>query len=280
MENTTQLSNLGDYQITSVLTPDQTFLGTGPTGRMVVLKLLGEDCLLRGKLHPSIRDRLARIRELAHVGVANLYGVERIEKQAFCVWEYIAGHPLNRAVARLDSPDVFVRLIRETILAVEAMHSLGIVHGQIHAGNVIVDDLNRIHLTHLSPLLYDDPQADAVAVCEMVRTVSAASGWQDCSIARAATIALADEDPLLHLRVQISATLEFPTNANLRVVEHVPREKPPGIAHARLGLVFAAAAIAVAGLILAGLIILYASRSAPKKPVPPQAPPGAFQSLV
>ena len=38
---------------------------------------MDHDCLLRGQLHPSIRERLSRVRELAHGGVANLYGVGR-----------------------------------------------------------------------------------------------------------------------------------------------------------------------------------------------------------
>jgi hypothetical protein len=54
-----------------------TYLAIGPGGRGVVLKKMDDDCLLRGQLHPSVRERLARVRELAHGGVANLYGVGR-----------------------------------------------------------------------------------------------------------------------------------------------------------------------------------------------------------
>src|SRR5687767_13638500 len=71
-------SELCGYPVDSALSPSgSTFLAIGPGGRGVVLKKMDDDCLLRGQLHPSIRERLGRVRELAHGGVANLYGVAR-----------------------------------------------------------------------------------------------------------------------------------------------------------------------------------------------------------
>jgi hypothetical protein len=46
-------------------------------GRQVVLKKLDDDCLLDGQLHPSIKLRLERVRELPVRCVANFLGVER-----------------------------------------------------------------------------------------------------------------------------------------------------------------------------------------------------------
>src|SRR3982751_1045875 len=58
------------------------FEAKGPGGRSVVLKPLDRDCLLPSGLHPSIKERLARVRELALGSVANLYGVERESRDA------------------------------------------------------------------------------------------------------------------------------------------------------------------------------------------------------
>src|SRR5687768_5806805 len=71
-----------ESRLQSTLASEPDFLGpsylaAGPGGRGVVLKPLDRDCLLKNGLHPSIRERLARVRELALAGVANLYGVER-----------------------------------------------------------------------------------------------------------------------------------------------------------------------------------------------------------
>ena len=70
-------SEIGGYRVLRTLLSDQSWLAEAPGGRRVVLKVLDEDCLWKGQLHPNIKDRLGRVRELAHVGVANLYGVER-----------------------------------------------------------------------------------------------------------------------------------------------------------------------------------------------------------
>ena len=130
-------------------------------------KRLDDDCLLDGQLHPSIRERLERVRELPMPFVANLYGVERDEQGvAQLIWQFVPGIPL--AEFKGDAA-AWGRLAREAILAVEALHAAGIVHGTIHANNVIVDADGRIRLTHVSPLLYSDPDQDESDVILMLR---------------------------------------------------------------------------------------------------------------
>ena len=145
-----------------------------------MLKRLDEDCLLDGQLHPSIRQRLERVRELPLRGMANLLGVERRdagEGVAQLVWEFVPGRPL----AEIEGNEAtWRRLCRELILAVEALHAAGIVHGAIHARNVIVTDRDEIRLTHVSPLLYNDPDQDEGDVIAMLRerVTAAAPGSQ------------------------------------------------------------------------------------------------------
>src|SRR4051812_50121461 len=69
-------------------------LHTTSLDRKVVLKPLDGDCLLDGQLHPMIRQRLERVRELPLTGVANLIGVERVHGDAQLVWEFVDGTPL------------------------------------------------------------------------------------------------------------------------------------------------------------------------------------------
>ena len=58
----------------------------------VVRKRLDDDCLLDGQLHPSIRQRLERVRELPLTGVANLIGVEKNNAGvAELVWQFVTG---------------------------------------------------------------------------------------------------------------------------------------------------------------------------------------------
>ena len=65
------------YRVRGVLTEGVSFLAEGEGGRLVVLKRVDDDCMLGKGLHPSIVDRLGRVREVAHPGVANLIGVEK-----------------------------------------------------------------------------------------------------------------------------------------------------------------------------------------------------------
>src|SRR5438132_876259 len=95
---------IGGYEVLDLLFPcGESALAVAPGNRRVVLKLLDPDCLVRAganpKLHPGIRDRLACVRELAHVGVANLYGVEHDAGRVYQVWEFADGVTLEEWAA-------------------------------------------------------------------------------------------------------------------------------------------------------------------------------------
>jgi serine/threonine protein kinase len=150
------------YTILRSLAP-ATYVALADGGRRVLLKPLDPDCLLHAQLHPSITERLARVRELALKSAANLHGVERDKQGVFLVWEFIDGEPLESR-ARVSPPSQFISMMREVVLSVEALHQVGIVHGAIHARNIIIDTAGRPRLTHISPLLFHDPGVDEAAV--------------------------------------------------------------------------------------------------------------------
>jgi len=149
--------------------------------RRVVLKPLDDDCLLDGEVHPSIAARLMRVRELPMMTVATLRGVERMESRAYLVWDFIEGRTLEEAISAMP-PEQIVKTAAELRLVVESMHSHGIVHGAVHAGNVIVDDRGGVHLTHVSPLLHSDPAKDLAAVDVIAHKAPGLPGGtsQDC----------------------------------------------------------------------------------------------------
>src|SRR5688572_29974132 len=157
---------IADYPVLRELTPNTTYLADR-AGRRVVLKRLEDDCLLGGELHPLIHDRLSRVRELAHVGVANLLGVEADDGQAYLVWEYVEGTPVVE-YARTADARRREAVARELIGAVEMMHALGIVHGEVHGGNVFVTPAGRVKLTQVSPLLYNETRVDVEAAAKVV----------------------------------------------------------------------------------------------------------------
>jgi hypothetical protein len=155
------------YRLLQELVPGQTFLCADVSENIVILKRLEDDCLHCAQLHPSIKDRLARVRELAHARIATLRSVERFEGSACLVWVYLDGEPWD------DSLDIstlnLLKLCGGLAAGVDALHEIGIVHGNIHGRNIIVRPDRQVWLTHVSPYLYTDPNADIGAVIELLR---------------------------------------------------------------------------------------------------------------
>ncbi len=155
------------YRLLQEMIPRLTFLCCDASDNVLILKRLEDDCLHRNQLHPSIRDRLARVRELAHPRIATLRTVERWQGNVFLIWIYLDGETWEDAL----KGDSAIRLHCMVALAacVSGLHETGIVHGSIHGRNVIVRQGGQIWLTHLSPYLYTDPLADIHAVVDLLR---------------------------------------------------------------------------------------------------------------
>jgi hypothetical protein len=202
---------IGDYRIAAALS-ESAYRALGPGDQRVVLKLLDADCLLRGKLHHNVHLRLSRVRELAHPGVANLHSVEKDGQYVFAVWDDVEGLPIDRYVqTRKPAGPAVARLARELILVVESLHNLGLVHGRIVPGNVLVDGRGNVRLTHLSPLLYDDPAVDNAATIDLLRDLSHAEGGEG--------LAAAMDIPSPTLRT-IAARLSVSVDALAKQEEH------------------------------------------------------------
>ena len=221
--DTSTPSEICGYIVDSALSPNgSAYLAIGPGGRGVVLKKMDHDCLLRGQLHPSIRERLSRVRELAHGGVANLYGVGRDggesgngrEKdagggQAWLIWEYVAGQSFtDYAAAPSRSLRDLAAVGRELALALDLLHMQGIVHGAIGGGNVIVSSAGNVRLTHVSPLLYSDPVPDAEAVIHLLESAVAARGDAASPLATLLAQARVERLGLRPLTAKLAALIE------------------------------------------------------------------------
>jgi hypothetical protein len=155
------------YRLLQELSPGKTFLCCDVSENVVVLKRLEEDCLHRRQLHPSIRDRLAHVRELAHPRIATLRTVERWGGFPCVVWIYLDGETWDDAA--IASDEQLLILISALAATVDILHENGIVHGDLHGRNVIVRAGSQVWLTHVSPYLYADHQVDIAATAELIR---------------------------------------------------------------------------------------------------------------
>lgn len=125
-----------------------------------VRKRLDQDCLLDGDLHPNVAIRLERVRELPVRNVANLVGVERDNEGVWLVWQYVEGMTLESYLAQEQRPADWDRIARDLKRLVISIHAQGLVHGALHARNVIIDPTGAVWLTHISPLLFSEPEHD------------------------------------------------------------------------------------------------------------------------
>jgi tRNA A-37 threonylcarbamoyl transferase component Bud32 len=233
------------YRVERALTPDLSYLAIGPGGRKVVLKRVDEDCLLRNQLHPSIRDRLGRVRELAHGGVANLHGVERDGDAAWLVWEYVEGQTFDESVADPQrTPRDLMVLARELILAVDSLHLQGIVHGALVGGNVVVTPDGTVRLVHISPLLYTDMDVDADCVLALLEHAVEERGEQGSPFGQLLAEARRERTPLRALGTKLAAMLEVrpePLQPQVRSEER----------HIRRRTLVAATLVAILGIVIA-----------------------------
>ena len=264
-------TSIGGYELNRDLNGGQSVLATAPGNRPLVLKTLDQDCLARAgsspKLHPNIRDRLARVRELAHGQVANLYGVERDQGLTYLVWEYVPGETLDEwARARAVSPRDLLLMAREIILAVEALHARGIVHGAIHGRNVIVDEHGKPKLTHVSPLLYSEPRHDLHSITALFNGLAESRGEEGWTLAKLAGEAMKPDGSLREVGTRASSLIDSRRDEDTEELER--RQDTERRRRSRRG----ATAIVGVAIALALGIKWYVKEMSPKPPRPPEAP--------
>jgi serine/threonine protein kinase len=267
--------DIAGYTILEELAPTQSFLALAPGNRHVVLKRLDPDCLVSRpsgvKLHPSIRDRLARVRELAHARVANLHGVERDpaygdETTAFLVWEYVPGRTLDEwATSPEVTPKELLLVARELILTVESLHARGIVHGSLHARNVIVTPESKLKLTHVSALLYNEPEHDLACIADLFRDVAQKRGEENSPLELLAGEADESDGSLRSMGSRAASLIDLKKDEASEELERALDQ------HRRRTSRVAAAIVVAIALLLSYGIKRYVNALTPKPPAPPIA---------
>ena len=278
MQQVSARSAICGYGIVRVLAKGQSYLAQADA-RQVVLKRLDVDCLISGgaKLHPAIRDRLQRVRELAQTQVANFHGVQRDADQedgaAYLIWEYLPGLTLTSWAGRPDvSTQQLLHCTRELIATVEVLHAWGLVHGSIHGRNIFVDQMGRPRLTHISLLLYVDPQADVVALAELLYNMADSRPDAALTLRELADHALQPDASPRSLVSSASSLLAAPS-----ITASFPEEAPPRRLHDRSVQLAAVILMSVATILLCLGLRHWVQTVQVKSPTPPSASAAAMQ---
>lgn len=213
-----------DFELLQTLAPS-TALVADRFGHRLVLKPLGEDCLLQEQIHPLILRRLKLLRELPHAGLAHLVDVVETPAGPCLMWQWVDGADWKQAIAEADRAGRR-ELCSELLLAIESLHALGVVHGALRPGNVLVRPQATgwsgsgkawtLVLTHVSPLLHHDPDVDITAAAEMVSAAMGAPPGAARSTDAASEQPPADSIAELHRRLSLAditdAVLESDTD--------------------------------------------------------------------
>ena len=229
--------------------------------------------MMRGQLHPSIKERLARVRELAQMQVANLHSVEKEGSEAYLVWEHLEGETFDEYSDGNRSPRDIMVAAREIVLMVEALHAQGIIHGALHGRNIIYGLDARWRLTHVSPLLFSDPQEDARAIAVLVNGVVMKRREERSDLGELLAEALAGNMSIRTLRLRLAALIESrEVQTDSREARHADDDKT------RRRALLAAGATAGVGVVGAIGLWLWFRQPAPQPPPMPQ--PSARQPDV
>ncbi len=199
------------------LPPGGAIFAHGPDAKPVILKLLDEQCRMGGRLYPAVGDRLGRVREAPHSAVANLRQVVvGADERAWLVWEFVPGRTLEQWAA--DPPPSAAQwrwAVREMLLAVAALHALGLVHGRLHARNIIVTQSGRFVLTHISPLLHQEPLEDVEPLLVALRTLLRNAPQPHGPLSRLLQTAQEQNWPLEQIIATLGGTREMQDTAEI-----------------------------------------------------------------
>lgn len=132
----------------------------------ILLRELPAEALHQGQLRDGIRERLERLQQAPHPRLANLLDVREIAGRHYLAWQAIDGKSLGEDL----SDDDLYRTLREMIDAIEGLHQLGLVHGNLRPENVILAQ-NGVYLTDASALLWTDEQKDIEAAAKIVADI-------------------------------------------------------------------------------------------------------------
>ena len=133
----------------------------------IIYRPMPPECFTGQQLRDGIAERLERLQQAAHPHLANLLGIQFEEGKAFIAWEASDGRAWAEVVDQV-SDDQLRRIMRNLIGAVESLHALGLVHGDLNPRNIYVAN-DEVCLSEASPLLLTDPQIDVLAVAGILR---------------------------------------------------------------------------------------------------------------
>lgn len=151
--------SLGAYRLLALIRRDgvtTVYRAQEPsTGRVVAVVLLSPTLVRNGALRERLHHETPTLTQLEHAHIVPLYDYGRIDGHSFLVMGYVEGGTLRERLSEsLLSPSEVQRITSHVGAALDYAHRLGIVHGDVRPGNVLLDPdgtalLTGFGLTHI-----------------------------------------------------------------------------------------------------------------------------------
>jgi serine/threonine protein kinase len=119
------------------------------------------------KLSSSLKNEQNILKEINNEYVVNSYFIFQDEKNYYFVMEYLPGGDVYTLLSKNNLPKKTIQLIvAETILAVNYLHSIHIIHHDIKPENILISAKGHFKLSDfgLSKTLQDDKESEVVKI--------------------------------------------------------------------------------------------------------------------
>jgi eukaryotic-like serine/threonine-protein kinase len=114
--------------------------------RFVALKLIRSDLASNPAILARFKQELLTGHQVTHKNVIRVYDLAEADEVKFITMEYIEGCDLRRLL--LDQgklpPDQAIAIIRQVCLALDAAHSVGVIHRDLKPQNIMCNTVGRI----------------------------------------------------------------------------------------------------------------------------------------
>lgn len=140
----------GRYEILSVL-------GTGGMGsvykaqdreldRLVALKVIRPELARNAAIVDRFKQEIRLSHKVTHRNVVRMYDLSEDAGMRFVTMELVAGRDLRSILEERGKmpPDEAVKILQQICMALEAAHSVGILHRDLKPQNVMVEDAGRV----------------------------------------------------------------------------------------------------------------------------------------
>src|ERR1700686_4799178 len=114
--------------------------------RFVALKLIRSDLASNPAILARFKQELLTAHRVTHKNVIRIYDLAEADDVRFITMEYVEGCDLRRLLQDQGKlpPERAVEIIRQICLALDAAHSVGVIHRDLKPQNIMCDKAGRI----------------------------------------------------------------------------------------------------------------------------------------